>query len=115
MKPEARCLVEGVPAALTGQAAVCGEALPLALLEAAPQLPVVEDVGGDEPEKVPLVHGLLVPGLLPPHGGQVVVLAAGEEAGRRSAHGGGRGLTDGYLAWSGWVQVGQYFGRLTNY
>ena len=104
MKPEARCPVEGVPAALTGQPAVGGEALPLALLGAVPQLPVVEDLGGDEPEEVPLVDSLLVPGLLPPDGGQVVVLTAGEEAGERSAHGGGRGLTDDHLAWSGRIQ-----------
>ena len=81
--------MEGMYAAPAGQPVVRVEPLPLALLQAGPQLPVVEDAAGDEPEKVPLVHGLLLPGLLPPDGGEVVVLAAGEEGGLTSAHGAG--------------------------
>ena len=86
--------MEGVPAAPAGQPVVRVESLPLALLPAGPQLPVVEDVAGDEPEQVPLVHGLLLARLLPLHSGEVVVLAAGEEGGLMSAHGAGSWLTD---------------------
>ena len=81
--------MEGVPAAPAGQPVVRVESLPLALLPAGPQLPVVEDVAGDEPEQVPLVHGLLLARLLPLHSGEVVVLAAGEEGRLTSAHGAG--------------------------
>ena len=100
MEPEPCGLMKGASAALADQPVVGVEALSLALLTASPELPVVEDVAGDEPEQVPLVHGLLLPGLLPFHCGEVVIHGAGQEGGLRSVHGGGRRLTDCSIAYS---------------
>ena len=81
--------MKGIFTALAGQPVVGVEALPLPLFHAGPKLPVVQDVAGDEPEQVPLVHRLLLVGLLFLDDGEVVVLGGGQEGRLRSVHGGG--------------------------